>query len=509
MAEPGPDGTVPGPSDRWPYQQCAARGSLLWHTLPRSSSRSRWTGRFVVSWRTKTAVGGVCRAASSTAGSATERPGGRRIDVRALALAAGLGLASLAIQSPATALVAGNTASAPSPLPRGLGQLVVKLAPGGSIDELNRRWASHTESALLASRSIYLIRVPLDPVAGDPRKAAKAWSRQAARIVDALKRDPSVDYAEPNVDADSTQGERFHYWPNGGPTCSGPDSRLYREQPAAQQLDLVAAHRMSTGTGAVVAVLDTGIQASHPALAGRVASGGYDYVDDDAFPSERRDGVDHDRDGRVDEGYGHGTFVAGIVGLVAPDAKILPERVLDTEGRGNVFVVAEAIYDSVDAGADVINMSFGTADHLRSKVLSTAVQYARHAGVTLVGAAGNDGSGEKHYPAALDGVLAVGALNHADTALATFSAHGDWVDVAAPGVDVTSSLPCGYGTWSGTSMAAPFVSGGAALMVAVSKKRSADVIDHGICSGSDKVHGLSVHSGSIDLVRSLSKQLGH
>jgi subtilisin family serine protease len=184
--------------------------------------------------------------------------------------------------------------------------------------------------------------------------------------------------------------------------------------------------------------------------------------------------------------------------------------VLDSDGRGSVFLVAEAIYDATTRGADVINMSFGTPDQLDSTVLKEAVDVARHAGVVFVGAAGNDGSGSKHFPAAMDGVLAVGALDGSGDSLADFSAHGDWVDLAAPGVNITSALPCGYGTWSGTSMAAPFVSGEAALLLSAGKlaggkPRTPDQIGHDICDGADKVRGLSVHAGTVDLLRSLSR----
>jgi subtilisin family serine protease len=426
-------------------------------------------------------------------------------------LTATAGLVGAALAGPASnarAFVA-DPAAARQSLPPGVGQLVVKLAAGATIHEVNRLLGSTTRSVILASRSIYLVSVPFTATQVDPNKAADEWAKQAHHLVDRLKKSRAVVYAEANTDADSTEGERFHYWPNGGPTCGGQSSTAYADQPAAHRLRLAEAHRTSTGAGTVVAVLDTGIVAGHPAFAGRIAPGGYDYVDDDPDPSERRDLIDQDRDGRIDEGYGHGTFVAGIVALVAPGAKILPERVLDTEGRGSVFTVAEAIYDATAAGADVINMSFGTAARLDSKILDDAVHSAMHAGVVFVAAAGNDGTADKHYPAALNDVLSVGALDDHGAGLAPFSSHGDWVELAAPGVHITSALPCGYGTWSGTSMAAPFVSGEAALLLAVAKKHKADDVGHNIRDGSDKVPGLSVHDGVIDLLRSLSRQRGH
>ena len=406
--------------------------------------------------------------------------------------------------APAAALVAGPLADSPV---RGLGQLVVKLAPGVAVDDINSLLGSTTGSVLLASRSLYLLAVPLDRPSTDHAEAAAGWAKQAKRLVHELGKDRRVVYAEANSDADSTEGERFHYWPNGGPDCVGRDPALYTRQRVTTQLDLVRVHRLSTGAGTVIAILDTGVIASHPAFSGRIAAGGYDYVDDDPNPVERRDGLDQDRDGRTDEGYGHGTFVAGVAALIAPDAKILPERVLDTEGRGSVFTVAEAIYDATAAGADVVNMSFGTADRLESKILKEAIHAAVQAGVVFVGAAGNDGTGTEHYPAAFDGVLSVGALDSAGTGLADFSSRGGWVDLAAPGTHVASALPCGYGYWSGTSVAAPFVSAEAALVLSSrppGKAKKKDTVDKRISTSCHKIHGMSVHSGAIDLLRSLS-----
>jgi subtilisin family serine protease len=386
-----------------------------------------------------------------------------------------------------------------------VGQLVVKVAEGGDITEVNRILGSTTGSTLLASRGIYLLQVPLQEPSSDPAKRQKSWTKQAKALVEILRRSGEVVYAEPNTQADLTEGNRFHYWPSGGPQCLGTDAAAYTGQPASVRLQLAQVHRRARGASATVAVLDTGVDAAHPALAGRIVAGGYDYVDDDAQPAEATRGADEDADGLTDEGYGHGTFVAGIVALVAPAARILPQRVLDAEGRGNVFTVAEAIYEAVEGGADVINLSFGTADKVNSRVLQDAVKSAQHDGAVVVAAAGNDASTAAHYPAALGGVVSVAAQAAGSAALASFSARGGWVDLAAPGEHIVSALPCGYAAWSGTSMAAPFVSGATAVLVGLRPKVKAATVVKALDDGSDKVRGLQVHNGAMNLRRSLDR----
>lgn len=225
-----------------------------------------------------------------------------------------------------------------------------------------------------------------------------------------------------------------------------------------------AAHAVATGTGVVVAVLDGGFDAGHEFLAGRLLPG-RDFVDGDDDPSEEANGLDDDGDGLVDEGYGHGTFVASVVLAAAPDARVLPVRVLDSDGRGLASKIAAAILWSVDGGhADVLNLSFGTLGGNRT--IASAVRYALASGVTVVAATGNDGSATVvRVPAAIGGVLSVSALDLAGTR-AAFANAGPGTTIAAPGADVIGAFPLArYATWSGTSFAAAFASGGAALLL--------------------------------------------
>jgi subtilisin family serine protease len=241
-------------------------------------------------------------------------------------------------------------------------------------------------------------------------------------------------------------------------------------------------------------------------LAGRLGRA-WDYVDDDNDPTDRRDGKDNDNDGLTDEAFGHGTHVAGIVALVAPDATILPSRVLDADGRGNVFLVAQAIADVVEDGADVINLSFGTEDNTDSKLLKDAISHAQHQGIVVVASAGNNGSTARRFPASAHNVIAVAGAGAAATGLASFSNRGTWVRVAAPSTDIVSAIPGGgYAAWSGTSMAAPFVSGEAALIKQSSRKSDPKTVLDAIFGSLTKFRtGQKDDPGLVDLVASLRR----
>ncbi|WP_306204132.1 S8 family serine peptidase [Actinoplanes sp. RD1] len=241
---------------------------------------------------------------------------------------------------------------------------------------------------------------------------------------------------------------------------AGPDP--YR----ASQWDLATigaagAWQRSTGAGVVVAVIDTGVDAGHPDLAGQVLPG----IDLVAGTS-----------GTSTDPHGHGTHVAGTIAAltgngvgvssVAPEARILPVRVLDADGSGDMSDVATGIVYAADHGADVINLSLGSTTQLTA--VTQAVAYARGRGVTVVAAAGNDGQkgSPVSYPGADAGVIAAAATDSSDQ-VAAYSTRGSYVDVAAPGNGILSTYPTslgGYATESGTSMASPHVAAVAALL---------------------------------------------
>jgi parallel beta-helix repeat protein len=324
-------------------------------------------------------------------------------------------------------------------------QVVVKLnlASGAVIADIHATYGTTTLDVLLGSTGIYLLQV--------------APGEDVEQVVSDMQSDPRLLYAEPNFIGQMPEGD-----PSGTWAWGGHDPAPYLNQYAVDMLNLAEAHQVTLGDGVIVAVLDTGAQLDHPQLAQRFTSVAYDFIADDLIPAEEAIGLDGDNDGLQDEGFGHGTHVAGIINLVAPAAQIMPLRVLDSDGRGNDFVLAEAIQFAVLNGADVINLSLGTPT--ASELLAEVTEAATSAGVVVVAAAGNLDRSDEQYPAALANVLAVTAVQ--PTAVKSpFANYGPWVDIAAPGQSITSTFPIdGYAQWSGTSMATGFIAGQAALI---------------------------------------------
>ncbi len=254
-----------------------------------------------------------------------------------------------------------------------------------------------------------------------------------------------------------------------------PASGLYKNQYATTVTGTTAAHARSTGTGNVVAVLDTGVDLDHPALAGRGLPYGWDFMDNDSDPGDTGDTIDNDGDGLVDEMTGHGTFVAGLVALVAPEAWILPIRVLDSDGNGDMWVLARGLFYAIDHGVEVINVSITST--YNSEAIEVALVEAGAVGIVVVAAAGNcDRAEPRTFPAMRSEAIGVAATDAGDVK-GVFSNFSDRLALSAPGVTtrlgdipnpngaIVSLLPGGgYAIWEGTSMAAPIVSGAVALV---------------------------------------------
>lgn len=217
------------------------------------------------------------------------------------------------------------------------------------------------------------------------------------------------------------------------------------------------------GAGVIVGVVDTGIQPDHPDLAANIV-GGENFV----LPTTGNPVVDPTK---WADDHGHGTHVAGTIAAldnsigvvgVAPQAKLFAAKVMNSSGTGYLSAVADGILACVANGAQVINLSVGGSRD--AEVLRLAVQYAANQGATLVAAAGNEGCECPLYPASYPEVLRISAVD-SRLRLASFSNFGD-IDFTAPGKSVRSTvMGSGYATYSGTSMAAPHVSGVVALML--------------------------------------------
>lgn len=317
------------------------------------------------------------------------------------------------------------------------GDLVVRLHSGVSIETITSRYKVSLESTLLNSANIHRLRSP------NPRGAYMISTAEK------LAEDSDVIWAELNfIGTIPVQGHPHLTW-----GWSVENNDQYVNQGATEQIQLPTNRSQLLGDGVIIAILDTGVDLDHPALASRLLSG-RDMIDDDAIPED-------------EPGFaqGHGTHVAGIAAQIAPGSQILPVRVLDSDGRGDAFILAYAIEWAVEQGADVINMSLGTADY--SHVLHDTILAAVEEGVVFVAAAGNSADSAVNYPASFSEVIAVTAVDE-DGVKASFANFGSWIDLAAPGVGIRSSVvlndESSYAALSGTSMSAPFVSGAAALV---------------------------------------------
>lgn len=281
-------------------------------------------------------------------------------------------------------------------------------------------------------------------------------SGQRADLVDALDGDPNVAFVFPHktVWGPGGVGEPMSF-DNGSPNPTEGD---YVDQPVLARIRLVEARPVTNGAGVRVAILDTGVDRTHPVFVENHAAFimGYDWsvLPHGAAADERRDGRDGDGDRLVDEGYGHGTHVTGIVHLVAPGATLAIVKVLDDEGWGTCFGLASGIVNALELGAQVINLSVGMLepDHM----VERAVREATARGVAVIASAGNRATAVPQFPAAYDDVLCVTAVDKNDM-LWSSSNTGRAVDMSAPGVSLMpDGHPFGrYAAGQGASFAAP------------------------------------------------------
>jgi thermitase len=282
-----------------------------------------------------------------------------------------------------------------------------------------------------------------------PEQAAKG-------LITALEANPGIEYAEMDEVAYAISTSNDPLYLDG--------SQWY-----LSKIEAPSAWATTTGATVKVAVLDTGVLATHPDISGQVLPG--------------RDFVNNDNDATDDNG--HGTAVAGVssaltgngtgMASVAPATRVLPVKVLGASGSGSYSGISNGIIWAADNGASVINLSLGGGTS--SATLQSAVNYAWGKGVVLVAAAGNSGSSSKSYPAACDNVVAVSATNSSD-GRPSWSNYGDWVHVSAPGAGIVTLALSGYASTNGTSFSSPVASGVVALMRAANPGLSnAEVVD--------------------------------
>ncbi|HZP56604.1 MAG TPA: S8 family serine peptidase [Dehalococcoidia bacterium] len=375
-------------------------------------------------------------------------------------------LSAAALAALAAIFVAIGTTATPDAQAQGgqraerTGDVVVRFKPQATLASVAGAIGNARAEAKATTAPSRLVL--LHPHAGQPVDDAVA----------ALAADPNVEFAEADVTVHA---------------AATPTDPLYASyQWNLPQMSLPAAWDQTTGsTSVIVAVLDTGVDATHPDLSGRITSGanaGYNFVGNNTNTADDNS---------------HGTFVAGIIGAntnngqgiagICWSCKIMPVKVLDSTGTGSMFNLAQGIDWAVSHGAKVINMSLGGV--AGETALQTAVDNAWASGAVLIAASGND-NGAVLYPAAYGNVVAVGSLTQAG-ARSSFSNFGPELDLAAPGESIASTLclcnghPGGYGTGSGTSFAAPEVSGIAALMVADGTTNNATIVSQLKSSATD------------------------
>lgn len=272
------------------------------------------------------------------------------------------------------------------------------------------------------------------------------------------------------------------------------DDVFFNQQWGLQLADFTTAWEDTHGSPIVVAVVDTGVDASQSDLAGAVLPG--------------IDLVNGDNDASDDNG--HGTAVAGVIAARADNGvggagacwtcKILPIKVMGANGTGDLATVAVGITKAADMGARVINLSLGGPVGL--DVLQQAITYANSKGAVVVAAAGNNGASAPFYPADYPNAISVAGTDQGDH-LYSWSQHGSWVDVSAPGCNVAPVLAGGYGSFCGTSSATPLVSGLAALELSVQPSATPAAVATAVEQSVQKISA-DVNYGRIDAARTLS-----
>lgn len=392
-------------------------------------------------------------------------------------------------------------------------EFIVTLKAGQAIGQLNRENGTQTIKQI-PRRSIYLIRTENDD--GNNRLLQKL---RRDRTVESVERNKRLKLGAESTSTNAWLDQALDFLLDGDRTRTNfygtSVLKKYVDQPALILTQANEVRGISTGAATKVAFIDTGVDTEHAALRpwldpgvdlvrGRSVSEldgltqQMDMLLDQAMDmlldkrlifslNQNMDYLlDDDRPNKFPSAFGHGTLVAGIIHVVAPQARLVPIKGFDAYGYTNVFTIVEAVYKSIELDVDVLNMSFSTSE--ASDALHTALMEAQASGIALVASAGNDGRDARDsYPAAYPTVCGVGATDFTDK-LAGFSNYGRGVSVVAPGAFVVSTVPGGrYAAAWGTSFSAPIVSGAMAVLASMRGHgqsdsalviKTADSIDH-------------------------------
>lgn len=313
--------------------------------------------------------------------------------------------------------------------------------------------------ALPAGKSMQLPRTTVHPLNGEDVNA----------VLERLRRDPAVALAVPN--------RRLY-------ALATVNDAMYGQLWGFQKAQVPQAWERTTGKAdVIVAVVDSGVDDTHPDLKNGQIIRGPDLVDGDDVPQDE---------------FGHGTHVAGTIAATANNGtgvagmayncKVLAVRVLGRDGGGQLSDVADGIIKAQKLGAKVINLSLGGTES--EPVLEQTVNQVAAAGTLVVAAAGNSNTSQPSYPAGYKSVLAVGATDQQDRR-ASFSNYGANTAIAAPGVGILSTSAGTYKSMSGTSMASPHVAAAAALLFSVKPDATPDQVRQALISSGDACSGFN------------------
>ena len=310
---------------------------------------------------------------------------------------------------------------------------------------------------------------------------------------------------EPEVIENNILSDDISYELTQTPTQLNESSQSTTDSPqqwALRHIEAMPSSQISgSGSQVLVAVLDTGIDRNHEDLAEKVVAE-----------------VNFTGSTTTDDVYGHGTHIAGIIAAkddnntgimgLAPESRLFNVKVADDKGRCQLSDLAAGIIWAIDNGAHVINISIEIRES--TSELEEAIEYAWLNGAVIIAAAGNDGNEIPVYPAYYENCIGVTAIRESGS-LAPLANHGDWVDLAAPGFNIYSTLPDGdYGYKHGTSFATAYVSGLAALLFTVvtdanNDGRLNDEVRQTIAAGCHDIGIDGTGNGSINVTDSLAQ----